>query len=65
MDAIAENTLKDEVELLTLARDFFKSLRCARGTDKVNLAILAGREEAAFQKRLDIAERKLGKSAKS
>jgi len=40
-------------ELLTLARDFFKSIRCARGEGRAQMAILAGREEVAFQKRLD------------
>jgi hypothetical protein len=65
MDAITETQeLKDEVELLTLARDFFKSIRCGRTPGKVGVAILAGQEEAAYQKRLDELTAEPAKPAK-
>jgi hypothetical protein len=65
MDMKTIEELRDEIEVVTLGRDLFRSLRCTRKDARVSLALIAGREETVFQRRLDALLREAAKAAKS
>lgn len=65
MDMKTIEELKDEIEVVTLGRDLFRSVRCTRKDARVSLVPLAAREEAVYQRRLDTLLREVAKAAKS
>ena len=64
MNIVSTEKIREEIELVQHARDFFRSLRCARKGTRIGICILAGREEMNYQRRLEALNAELAKLPK-